>query len=221
MRDFMNALDFAILAIIALSAYFGYKKGLIRTVYRLVSFFIAIFIARRLYPYVARALHQTTLFAIIEERIAVALNLEGMRGLYIIDDLPIPRFMQTMLHNNNTPDMFELLQVDTIENYVSSFFANMVLNGIAALAVFALTLIVLAVIGYALDLVSRLPVINFVNRFCGLLFGFIISVAVIWLCLIVLVLAGGADLHGLLDSSWLASRLLEATLPQFVLGGAA
>jgi len=215
----MNALDFAILGIIALSAYFGYKKGLIRTVYRLASFFISMFIARQLYPHVARALHQTTLFTIIKQRVATTLNLEGVPGLDIIDNLPIPRFMQTILHNNNTPGMFELLQVDTIEDYILSFFANMVLTGIAALAVFVLALIVLVVIGYALDLVSKLPVINFVNRVCGLLFGFTISITVIWLCLIVLVLAGSADLHGLLDGSWLASRLLEATLPQFVLGG--
>jgi len=215
----MNALDFAIIGIVVLSAYFGYRKGLIRTVYRLASFFIAIFIARQLYPYVARALRQTALFPAIKDRIAEALNLEGMRGSYVIDNLPIPGFLQSILHNNNTPDMFELLQVSTVEDYIASFFASMIMSGIAALAVFALAMIALAIIGYALDLVSKLPVINFVNRVCGLLFGFIVSIAIIWLCLVVVVLAGSEGLHGLLDGSRVAGWLFDITLPQFVPGG--
>ena len=211
----MNALDFAIIGIVVLSAYFGYKKGLIRTVYRLVSFFVAIFIARQFYPYVARALRQTALFPALKDRIATSLNFEEH---VIFDNLPIPRFLQSILYNNNTPDTFELLQVATMEDYVASFLANMIFGGVAALAVFVLALIALAVIGYALDLVSKLPVINFVNRTCGLIFGFAISIAVIWLCLAVAVIAGGEGLHSLLDASWIAGWLFEATLPQFVLG---
>jgi len=217
----MNALDFAIIGIVVLSAYFGYKKGLIRTVYRLASFFIAIFIARRLYPYVARALRQTALFPALRERIADGLNLQERMG-YVggqnnaFENLPIPAFLQNILYNNNTPDMLEMLQVHTIEDYAASFLANMVIGGIAAVAVFALALIALAVIGYALDLVSKLPVINFVNRLCGFVFGFAVSVVVIWLCLVVVVLAGGEGLHDLLDGSWVVGWLFEATLPQFV-----
>ena len=210
----MNALDFAIIGIVVLSAYFGYKKGLIRTVYRLASFFIAIFIARQLYPYVARALRQTALFPLLERRIAAGLNLEENIAF---ENLPIPGFLQSILHNNNNPDMFALLQVATVEEYISSFFATMILNGIAVLAVFALALIVLGIVGYALDLVSKLPVINFVNRACGFIFGLVVSVAVIWLCLVVAVFAGGEDLHALLDGSRVAGWLFEVTLPQFVL----
>jgi len=211
----MNALDFAIIGIVVLSAYFGYKKGLIRTVYRLASFFIAFFIARHSYPYVARALRQTALFPALKQRVADSLNLESN---LIFDNLPIPGFLQNILYNNNTPETLELLQVTTMEDYVASFLANMIVGGIAALAVFALALIVLAVIGYALDLVSKLPVINFVNRTCGFIFGFAVSVVVIWLCLVVAVLAGGEEVHNLLDGSRVVGWLFDATLPQFVLG---
>jgi len=221
----MNALDIVILAVIALCAIVGYRKGLIRTIYRLVAIFVAIFVARQLYPYVARALRQTMLLPQIRDAIANILNLESLfsnhasaRGAEVIDALPIPAFLQYMLHTNNTPSMFEVLQVATVEEYISGFFANIVINGISILLVFALTMIALAVIGYILDIVSKLPVIRTLNNFGGLVFGVIISGVIIWLGLVIaaVLFATGANptVFALLEGSWIAQRLFEATLPQ-------
>ena len=221
----MNALDIVILAVIALCAIVGYRKGLIRTIYRLVAIFVAIFVARQLYPYVARALRQTMLLPQIQDAIANILNLESLfsnhasaRGAEVIDALPIPAFLQYMLHTNNTPSMFEVLQVATVEEYISGFFANIVINGISILLVFALTMIALAVIGYILDIVSKLPVIRTLNNFGGLVFGVIISGVIIWLGLVIaaVLFATGANptVFALLEGSWIAQRLFEATLPQ-------
>jgi len=219
----MNVLDLAILAIIILCAFLGYKKGLIRTVYRLASFIVAIFIARQLYPAVARILRQTPLLPMIESRIVNSLNLEAVvqehvaaRGTEIINALPLPGILQSLLHANYNPDMFELLQVATIEEYITGFFANMVINGIAVLIVFALTLILLAIIGHALDLVSKLPVIRTVNSVCGFIFGFAISSVIIWLCLIVAAVAfsGDSAVVELMEESWIAQWLFETTFTQ-------
>ncbi|MCL1786565.1 MAG: CvpA family protein [Defluviitaleaceae bacterium] len=223
----MNPLDIVILAIVALCAIAGYHKGLIRTVYRLVSFIVAIILARQLYPHVARTLRQTALFPTIRDGIAHAMNLEGfvteqttMHTTNLIDNLPLPGVLQNMLHSHNTPSMFELLQVATLEEYVAGFFANMVINGLAILAVFALTMLALTFIGYALDIVSKLPVIRTLNRIGGFLFGVLISAVIIWVGLVLMalfVVAAHPMVSQMLEGSWITQRLFELTLPQLAM----
>jgi len=211
----MNALDIGIIAIVAIFAIVGYRKGLIRTVYRLVAFVAAIFVARWLYPYVARFLRGTTLFPTIQYGIANAMNIE--HEFSAIDHLPLPYVLRSILHTNNTPDMFELLQVTTLEEYISGFFANMAINGMAIVGVFLLTWLALVIVGYALDIVSMLPVIRTLNNVGGLLFGVAISIIIVWLGLVVAALfAIGAhpQIFDLLEGSIIAQRLLQATLPQ-------
>ena len=220
----MNILDIAILAIIALCAIAGYRRGLLRAVYRLVAFFVAIFIARALYPFVARALRQTVLLPRIQEGISNALNLEGVfyeqttvRGTEVINSLPIPGILQTLLHSYNTPNMFEILQVATVEEYVSGFFANIVINGIAIVIVFVLTLVILVLIGNVLDVVTLLPVIRTLNHIGGVIFGVAVGAIVIWLALVITALfIAGAEptVYALLEGSRIAQWLFEFTLPQ-------
>ncbi|MCL2287403.1 MAG: CvpA family protein [Firmicutes bacterium] len=222
----MNPLDIVIVAIVALCAIAGYHKGLIRTVYRLVSLFVAMLVARQLYPYVARALRQTELFPTIRDGIARAMNLEGFfadqtaaYSVDIIDNLPLPGILQRILHSYNTPNMFELLQVATIEEYIAGFFANMVINGISILAVFALTMLALTFIGYALDIVSMLPVIRTLNRIGGLVFGVIMSAVILWFGLVLVALFATTAhpmINEMLEGSWIAQRLFEITVPQLI-----
>ena len=220
----MNILDIVILAIIALCAIAGYRRGLLRAIFKLISFFLAIFIARAIYPFVARALRQTVLFPRIQQGISNALNLENIfygqsavSGAEVIDTLPIPAILQNLLHSYNTPNMFEMLQVETVEEYVSGFFANIAINGIAILVVFIFTLILLILIGNALDIVSMLPIIRTVNRIGGVIFGVALGAIVIWLALIIVVLfvvGNHPSVYAILENSIVVEWVLERTLPQ-------
>ncbi|MCL2215968.1 MAG: CvpA family protein [Defluviitaleaceae bacterium] len=195
----MNVLDLAVLALVALCAFAGYRRGLIRTVYGLVSFFIAFFLASRLYSPVARILRGTGLFSMLQNNISSTLNLERVVGEHtaarqaeIIDTLPLPAALRELLHSYNTPNMYELLQVDTIDAYISGFFANMVINAIAIIGVFMLVLVLLSIAGVALDIVGRLPVIYTFNRAGGLIFGLGMGAVLVWLCVVVMTLLSTA-----------------------------
>jgi len=214
----LNGLDIAILALLAICAIAGYRKGLILTVYRLVSLFLAIFLAIQLYPHVAGFLRETPLFPNISSRISSSMNL-GERfdnhssniETELIDTLPLPNAMRNMLHANNTPSMRNILRVDSVEDYVSGFFANIVINAIALLIVFVIVLIGLAVVGIALDLVSKLPVINTFNKIGGLAFGLVMGAVISWLVIIVMTLffATGVQSQYLLEGSLIASWIFN------------
>ena len=215
-----NALDIIIFAIIAISAYVGYRRGLLRAVYKIVSFFMAIFVAWRFYFPVARVLRETELFRIIQDGVANAINLEAAMAEHntgVIDNLPIPVVLQGLLNTNNTPSMHELLQVNTLETYITGFFANMIINGIAILVVFFLTIIAMYLVGLLLDFVSMLPVIDTINRIGGFIFGLGLSVGGIWLVLVfcgLFVISIYPQVQHYLDYSWVAQRMFEITLPQ-------
>ena len=219
----INILDIIILGIIALCVLAGYYKGLIRTVYRLISFVIAMFIAFQISPYVARFLRQTQIFPSLQVAISRFMNFEALFATVagpqaqanVIDSLPLPAALQALLHSYNTPDMFEILQVSTIEDYVTGFLANMVITGLAILLVFVVAMIAFTIVGGAIDIVSKLPVINLINRIGGALFGLLTSSAAIWFLLVVAAFFASNDtVYSLLEGSWVARFVFEGTLPQ-------
>jgi len=223
------------LAILAICAFAGFRKGFVCTVYRFVSFILAFFLASRLYPVVARFLRDSFIFENIRLRIAGATNIEGVfrenapnpaipeavRGNEIINSLPLPQSMRDMLYEGNTPDMFYLLRVNTIEEYITGFFANIVINVISLVVVFLLVLLILHFIGKALKIVDIIPVVNTFNRAGGLIAGALIGVGIVWLGLTVVMMffsvganegiygliQGSAVTSWLVDSGWLLNRI--------------
>ena len=221
----MNALDLAVLVLVALCALAGYRRGLIRTVYRLVSFFIALFLANRLYAPVARMLRGTALFSTIQDSISTGLNLErfvgehtAARQVEIIDSLQLPERLRELLHSFNTPNMYELLQVSTVDEYISGFFANMVINAIAIVSVFFLVLLALSIAGVALDIVGKLPVINTFNNLGGLIVGIGMGAVLAWVCIVVMTLifstGSNPEMYDLMRGSLAARWVLDSMMPQ-------
>jgi len=221
----MNMLDLGIIVIIALCALMGYKRGLIRTVYRLVSFFIAIFLANLFYPYVARFLRGTNLFTGIQNRVQAQLGLGDFvtehaanRQTEIIDSLPLPASLRDFLQTRFNPDIHGLLRVDTVEEYISAFFADIAINGIALFVVFLMVLFALSIIGGFLDIVGRLPIIRTFNNLGGLVVGIALGVGIAWLGLAVMsmLFVGGAnsDVYEMVQGSLFATLFPEFVLPR-------
>jgi uncharacterized membrane protein required for colicin V production len=223
----VNILDFAVIALVALCAIAGYRKGLILTVYRLVSLFIAIFLAHTLYPYVARFLRESALFYGIQSAVKSGMNIGGFVTEYapewqreILEGLPLPATLRGLLHTHVEPDFHRILRVDTLEQYVSAFFANIAINGIAILAVFVLVIIILQIIGVALDIVGKLPIIGTLNNFGGLAFGAIMGVGIAWLCIVVLSMffATNPEIGELVEGSLIVNRVTDSVLPWLAAG---
>jgi len=176
-----------------------------------------------LFPYAARALRQTPLFASIQERVASAINLDGFfnnqvatYGAVLIDSLRLPPIFHSLLHSNNTPAMFELLRVSTMEEYITGFFANMAINAMSIIMVFVLTLIVLNIVSYGLNLFDKIPVIRTLNRIGGLIFGLVFGVLLVWIGVFVaafFIVSIDIEIMEFLDESVIVSWLLDATLP--------
>ena len=212
----MNALDIAVLAVLALFAIMGYRRGLVRTVYRLISFALALFLAVRLHPYVTRFLRNSFVYEGIRGRIARSANFdavftnyaqgnEATRGSNMINALPMPQPMRNLIYESNTPQMRDVLRVDTVEDFIAGFFANIVLNVISLVVVFILVLLILNVVGRVLKIVEWIPIVSSFNRIGGLAAGLLIGVGIAWLGLTVVTMffssGGNNALYELLQGS--------------------
>jgi uncharacterized membrane protein required for colicin V production len=214
----INALDLVIIVIILLCVYAGYKKGLILTLFRLVSFFVTIYLANRLYPYVSRYLMQTALYDNLRDWVIRSMGLGSFvrehtarQSAEVINSLPLPGVLKELLLSNNTPDMYDFLHVQTVEEYVGGFFANMALNILSLLVVFMLVWVLLQLIGNLLNIINHLPVIGSLNRAGGLAMGFVLGIIISWigLTLMSLLFATPANpwLYDWVQGSWAAGWL--------------
>ena len=231
----MNALDFTMLIVLAIFAIIGYRRGLVHTVYRFVSFFAALFLAVFLHPFVSQFLRDSFVYEGIRGRIAQSAGMEAafreyalnpgvgeaIRDRNTIYGLSMPQFLQDLLYNNNTPAVRDVLRVGTLEEFVASFLANIMINIISLFIVFIAVYFLLKFIGNALHIVDWLPVVSSLNRLGGFVTGALIGAGVVWLGLTVITVffatGGNEVVHELiqdsvmtgwlLDNGWLLTRL--------------
>ncbi len=186
----MNLIDLGVLVIIVIFLIYGYAKGLIMTVFKFASFFVSVAASWYFYPHVSRFLRGTPLYDALRNWLTESIDLrslfQGLSENFLngggeqLQELPIPRILLNMLASKNTPDIYTMLGVETVEEYIAGFFANMILNVLSIIVIFILTWVILNVAGTLLDLVGRLPVINTLNRAGGLAVGLVMGLAVSW-----------------------------------------
>ena len=212
----IKLLDVIIIGVLVLFMYIGYRRGLIRTVFSLVSFALSILLSIYLYPIVAEWLRATPVFTALKGYIMRTMGLEEVvqgHTVELIATLPLPDLVRRSLEHHNTPNMFELLNVHSIEEYIAGFFAGMAVNIIAMILVFIIVRIILGVLSGMLDVVGRLPVIRTFNRGGGLLLGLIQGVVIVWIGLAIMNLffldPTNTELVRLLDQSLLAGFIYE------------
>jgi len=223
----MNALDIGMLVVLTIFAMLGYHKGLVHTVYRLVSFFLALFLAVRLHPFVSRVLRETFVYDGIRERIAESTYLEAafrehapspgigiaLQERTTIEALPVPGPLRELLYDNNTPAVRDVLRVGTLEDFIAGFLANIVINVISLLVVFVIVLLLLKLVGHVLHIVDKLPVVSTINRLGGFVVGSLLGLGVVWLGLVVVTVVlstgGNEAVYDLVQGSSVTGWLLE------------
>jgi uncharacterized membrane protein required for colicin V production len=206
------------LAVVALCMLIGYKRGLLLTIFGLVSFFLAIFLTRLIYPYVSRFLLQTPLYGHLKQSITDAMGLEPFlqqhteeQAATVIQALPLPASLKELLQANNTPDMYQLLNVQAVEEYIGGFFASLAINVIAMAVVFILVLVLLRVVGLLLKVIGRFPIIKPLNRIgglaAGLALGGVMSYITLTILSLLMAITANPQIYALLHHSGVARWL--------------
>ncbi len=182
----MNYLiDIIILFIIALFTFISYKKGLIKVVFHLVSFVLAILIAIVLYKPVSNLIiNYTSIDDKIEETIEARLS---------------------------SPDITQ----EESENILANYYTNMknvssitaartistaIINASCMIIVFLISKIILLFFRFSGDLIAKLPLIKQINGVGGFIYGLLKGFVIVYILLaIVAILSPVIEMNGLLN----------------------
>lgn len=96
--------------------------------------------------------------------------------------------MKRNLEENNNVEVYRYLAVNTFTDYIADSVTLMVVNGLSFLISFLTATILIRAVTFALDILSKLPVINGANKMTGALVGCLKCIIFIWIALLVVTL---------------------------------
>ncbi len=193
----MNWLLVVVLLILLGNAIIGMKVGFIKTVFSLVSLILALILTIWISPMVKNYMINNEKFyngmvtkvekllpfgdeEVIEEEQPEA-----------IEGLSVPKSIKEGLLKNNTVESYKEMAITGFKQYVSRYLTGVIINSLSFIATFIAILLLLWVIFMALDLISKLPLLNQVNKTAGLLAGLVHGLILVWLFFILLNVFGG------------------------------
>lgn len=186
-------LDILALVLVVGTAVRAYRKGFVRAALNFLAMVAALAATRFLTPTVSELLRKTPFFDALTNTVGNGLHLENAIGdaamqtqTDIIQSMHLPDFLKESLVENNNPVIYHLLDVESLQSYIAGFLANICINIISVLLVFIVVWLAVKFVLKALNLISKLPVLNFFNRVCGFLVGLLKGLCVTWLICFVL-----------------------------------
>jgi len=199
----MNWLFYVILGFILMSIFVGARKGFFKMAISMVFLILVLILASLLNPYVAKFLREkTSVYETINEKSKAVVmsylekdelpqddmaeaDISSAMQNSILESLPLPQTFKNNLISNNKTDIYELLGVNKFVDYLASYVAYSVTNGIAFLLSFALAIILIRVIMYAINILTSLPGIGFINSVGGMVLGGAQAILWIWVFFVV------------------------------------
>lgn len=213
----VNWLLIAVVAILIGFTINGRRIGFIRTVFTLFSTIIAIMLTVWVSPVINKQVQQNEKFMdYTTKKISKIIDFKDSGNkvtdeVSFINKLPMPKAMKESLVENNNKEVYKTMAVKSFKEYVSESISRMIINSGVFIIVFIIISIALGVICLALDIISKLPVINGLNKTAGLLTGLIQGIVVVWIGFLILTaFAGtkvGQDMFELINSNTFLSVL--------------
>lgn len=195
---------------ILLTALNGYRRGLLRSAFSIVSLVIVMVFVSFASPYVGVYVKEhTPIYSSVEDRCREwvdakikekvlkgqdmsgqeqALSKEQLESamttgdqMRLIENLRIPEVLKLSLSENNNKEVYKALGVDNFSAYIAAYMASGVVNAGSYLLVFFFVGLILKLLMYVLDVVAKLPVLRGINRLGGLLFGAGQGLVAVWI----------------------------------------
>jgi uncharacterized membrane protein required for colicin V production len=189
---YMNWLLIAVIAIIAVNALIGIKAGFIKTVFSLCSLIVAIILTVWISPVVNNFMKgNEKIYNAISDKVEKVLpfseeETDANEQVSLIEGLHLPQSIKDSLIENNNAEIYKEMAIDNFRGYVGSYLTGVVINALSFIVTFIVILILLWVICIALDIISKLPLLNQINKLAGFLAGLVHGLVVIWLFFILL-----------------------------------
>lgn len=201
--------DIIIIAIIALSIFLGYRKGLIELAIKLCAFVIAIVITLILYKPVSNLIINTTsIDETIENSILEKANdvMEGEEDEELSEET----------NPASTEELSEEIKQEAREGLLPEAARGLSVNivrGGVIIILYVLVRIALRFVTALANLVAKLPILKQFNKAGGAIYGALRGILIIYVCLIIISIFGQInpenDIHQNIEQSTLGKTMYE------------
>lgn len=191
----------------------GYRRGLLRTIYSLVSWVIVLVIVTLATPHIdAYLIEHTTLCDKIEAycETSVRKNAQNKIEQQAADGsgedpiaelgikLPEGVWNDVLEKTGNVAD--EFLETSGVYNEVAKGVAGFIVEGISFFIALVIARIIVHLISRFLGVVSRIPVIRGINKTLGIFAGAIYGLILVWIAFYLVALGSTSELGGMIIS---------------------
>lgn len=190
-------LGIAVLALIAAACIMGFHKGFVKEIVSVFFMLISFLLVWAVNPYVNTFVKEYTPVydtiqdkcqTLVSEQIGNKKTLDKEEQNQVMENMELPDLLKNALVENNTAETYRYLAVSTFTEYISDSLAVMAVNGISFLISFVLSAAVIKLLGFILNVLTKLPVINGINKIAGAAVGGIKCIIFIWIAFLVLTL---------------------------------
>lgn len=233
-----NISDLIVILIIALAAFLGYRKGFIKTSFRMVSFIVAIILSMILYKPVAGYIKEYTgvsdwIVSTITKEEKAEKNDEIINDGEIAEDELISEDEEVLEaaeieKNENLEDILANLPEnvrdyidadETINNakeQVALKIADTIINIMSMIIIYLIAKLVLMIVCFILDGIMQIPILKQINEVAGLGLGIILGIIQVYtICAVITFSSSFVELSGLvtyIKSSMIATVFFEYNL---------
>ena len=198
-----------VLVILGGFALHGYRRGLVRMVFSLAAFFLAAALASWITPYASEFLmKQTPLHQVVQEQCQKALeanaeeilqSLEGSQGSggsrppETIFGIKLPPEAQEFFYDCLSGQAGKLVKGNPLFKEWAAGLADLAVERAAWVISFCIVGILLGILIHALDILTKLPVINGMNHLGGVAFGLLQGLVIVWGIFFLVTLCQGSE----------------------------
>lgn len=179
-------IDLIIIAILVLSTFLGYKKGLIGVAFKILSFIIAIIITLILYRPISNYIINNTEIALtIENSISEKLSTTKMEeGKIDESSTDLPNVVVNYINKEIVSTVNET--GDALVQIVAKELSQTIINLIVVIGIFVITRLLLLFAKAILSAVAELPIIKQFNEVGGIIYGILRGILLIYVLLAIL-----------------------------------
>ena len=222
----MNELCLVMIFILVGFGIIGFKVGLLKMVFSLVSTIASLLIAVLFSPNVASMLEQNETIQLFlsakVESVVDSFAIESLDEVNYINSLPFPEMIKEVLQEDNQVTTYISMQVENFEDYVCKKIVSLIINAIAFGITFLIAVIGVSITCWVLDIISRLPLLHQVNQLAGLCVGLAEGVLLIWIFFIFLTMFAGTEfgtnlMQMISESVWLSFLYDNNLIARFIM----
>ncbi|MCI9489231.1 CvpA family protein [Lachnospiraceae bacterium 48-42] len=142
-------------------------------------------------------------------------NAEIPRDMQVaaIENADIPEAFKELLSENNNNEIYKELGAETFVQYVGKFLSKLVIRIVSFLCTLILVTIIARAVIFALDIVSDLPGLGFLNRIAGGAVGILCALFIVWfffaIVTLIYMMPVGKEIYELIQDNEFTKLLYE------------